>query len=199
LPSSDRDVESCPSTALRNGLNAVMFSFDGDPQSGIIALEDYSKYCYSLERSSGRILYQPKRDNVCDSSTAPTILRNPLVAFIVTSYSKDPTTVAALLPEHTIKALPLSVPSQTITDVAADLWVSKTARHHAFAMDEIRADNVKSVFNALNAPDANTEALRSTIESLPSANLAARVREVETAIALQLCSLAGISAADCQL
>ena len=56
LPSSDRDVESCPSTALRNGLNAVMFSFDGDAQPGIIALEDYGKYCYSLERSSGRIL-----------------------------------------------------------------------------------------------------------------------------------------------
>ena len=136
---------------------------------------------------------------MCASSTAPTILRNPLVAFIVTSYSKDPTAVAALLPAHTVKPLPLSVPSQTITDVAADFWASKTARHHSLAMDEIRADNVKSVFNALNAPGANTEALRSTIENLPSANMAARVREVETAIALQLCSLAGIPAADCQL
>jgi hypothetical protein len=39
LASRASAVRTCPSTTLRHGLHAVMFSYDGDPQPGMIALE----------------------------------------------------------------------------------------------------------------------------------------------------------------
>jgi hypothetical protein len=197
LPSSDEDVRNCPLGGLREGLNAIMFSYPGSPQEGVIALAEYSKYCYELERASKRILYRPKKADSCDPQAPTAILRNPMVAFLVSKWSKNP---AATTPADVLKGMTLArTPEQqriSITSGIADLAVGRASRTDQGALD-VRGINVQSILDTLNRGNS-ADALRAATERLGDGNSPARVREAETAISLQFCSVAGITASDCQ-
>lgn len=196
LPSSAEDVRDCPIAGLREGINAIMFSYAGLPEEGIIPLSDYSKYCYELESTSRRILYRPKKGDACDSQAPSAVLRNPLVAFVVSKWSKNPaaTTAAAVLQE--IK--PAQRPQQqglSITKGSADLVLSRLSRTDEAAAD-VKGVNVKTILDILNAGNLPDDARSAS--TLGDVNAPARVREAETAVNLHLCSLAGIAAFECQ-
>jgi hypothetical protein len=197
LPSSDEDVQNCPLTGLREGINAVMFSYSGDPQDGVLPLEDYSKYCYFFESASARILYRPKKNNACDMNGEPTILRNPLVAFLVARWSKSPASARPVVMLPGLNPLELSQRQPTLTDTAVDLAVNRLAKTYEEDI-KLKSANVKKIFEAINSREAKTASLQSVIENLHSANPATRVLETEAAVSLHLCSIAGIPAVECQ-
>src|SRR5262249_38406171 len=96
LPSSAEDVQHCPAQGLRQGINAVMFSHAGLIRDGFIPLGDYNRYCYEFDAVTGRILFRPKKPSGCDAQVPSTILRNPLVAFVVSRWSKNPGATSSL-------------------------------------------------------------------------------------------------------
>jgi len=196
LPSSVEDVRQCPGQGLREGINAVMFSHPGSTQDGFITLGDYTRYCYHFDAVAARILFRPKKPEGCDLQAPATPLRNPLVAFVVSRWSKNPAGTSSVAAVSSINPAMASPHGSSSISTSADLAVSKLNRGDAAAAD-VRSDNVRKILNVLNG-GASTSDLRTTVESLGQTTNPARVREAETAINLHLCSLAGISPVECQ-
>ncbi|WP_155710207.1 hypothetical protein [Burkholderia stagnalis] len=65
----------CPPTALREGVQAVIFDYDGKPSNDMIRVADADKYCFWYSVPSGRIAFNPKMPH----NVQPRRRRAPLI------------------------------------------------------------------------------------------------------------------------
>lgn len=203
LASSAADLSECENTTnspwlnpiLREGIVAVMWDYDGKPEDGFVRVSDVDKFCY-YPTASKRISYAPKVNGACPEEAPSKFLNNPLVAFVVNQYSKDPNTVKSF----DVNPIHKSMAQLTLTYATAEAVVQK-----AFAVDDtgewMNSKMMKKYFDSITEGNLQTvfdrEMGKTDQASFPMVSPGVSVREVETAIAIHRCGLVGISANDC--
>jgi len=199
LPSTDEDVKNCPPTGLREGPNAIMFEYP-ESGAGILRVDETSNYCFYYDQPSSRIVYRKKSANLCNLNDPPTILKNPLVAFIVSKWSKSPTATSLDIVLGNVRTDAQALPSakwMKITDSDTKLALGRRVASTRMTDLKTESENVKTVFRGLNNPGDWTTVQTKFFTPDASTSTAARVIEAETAINLYYCALVGINAAAC--
>lgn len=174
---------------------AVMWDYAGKPEDGFVRVSDVDKFCY-YPTASKRISYAPKVNGTCPEEVPSKFLNNPLIAFVVNQYSKDPRTVKSF----DVNPIHKSMAQQALTYATAEAVVQK-----AFAVDDtggwMNSKTMKKYFDAITEGNLQTvfdrEVEKKYQANRPMVQSGVSVREVETAIAIHRCGLVGISANDC--
>jgi hypothetical protein len=183
--------KNCPSTALREGVQAVAFDYDGTPDDSIIAMADSAKYCYWYNSVSSRIVFVPMPTGGC-STMAPQNakqLNNPLVAFLV---SKWPSPKApAPSAQQVVGDNKPSPVTGVVAQNAFTSFISRTAQQGTVIAGNMDPSRVKALFDALTEKPLDS--------SVPLASLVSQsnAQEAATALALKHCLIVGIAPKDC--
>jgi hypothetical protein len=191
LASTDEDVGACPATALRNGIHAAIFSGDSS-EEGVISVSDASKYCYFIEPTSGQIMYDVKSSSGCSVAISHKPLRNPLVAFFATRWSKPgaQTNLSSVVGLFNGGKIEQRGPGLTRSNV--ELALSKVRQTYGTAAS---TENVIEIDRALRS--SSPERMSNLAQAEKSAG-AEQIRAAETTLSLYLCGVAGVSLALCQ-
>jgi hypothetical protein len=197
LASSDEDVRNCPATGLREGINAVVFEHSGSGE-GVLRLDDLRSHCYYFDEATSRMVYRRKANGTCSKDQRATVLRNPLVAFLVGKWSRSPAStnpVAALRGAKPVAPERQESGVGRVTDAGARLALNKHTRIGDLG-EKLESANVKAIVDALSRQGAENS-LETTLSGFDNTSPAARVIEAETALNLHVCALAGVSAGEC--
>src|SRR5260370_14574702 len=155
LPTDDSQASdaNCPAQALRDGVQAVMFDYEGAMDDSMISSADSSKYCYWYVANSSRIVFsgRPPRNADCASSppsgTKP--LNNPLVAFIVPPWPAPgvatPSAADIVATNHP------SPTSNNVTQTAINSLANLSLNDTASVTHGIDPKKVKGIFDTLTA------------------------------------------------
>jgi hypothetical protein len=187
----DQAGAKCPPQALRDGVQAVLFDYEGKPDDGMIKADESAKYCYWFNPGSNRIVYslRPVGGAAC-AGTAPNganQLNNPLVAFLVSSWP------APGVPQpQKLGTVPRATPTtKTLMKPMINSYVEKT-RERSVGMQDIESAKVQTLFNALTE---KTNLEKKEYQDLISQ---AKAGDLAMALALKRCLIVGISPLHCE-
>lgn len=181
----------CPSNALREGVQAVVFDYDGKPSSDMISIKDIDKYCFWYSAPTSRVMYKTK-----DAAQCPTTLPdgaknlgNPLVAFIVSAWAL-PSANAKPPAEIANSQTPSNV--GTILNEASIATFATTAKTQSPVNLGLNPAIVKDLFNGF------TQSKTSASQRLGQALKKATPADVSAALALKRCAIVGVPPTECQ-
>ena len=226
LASNAEEVKSCPQTALRTGTLAVIFSYAGTGD-GVLDINRANEFCYTYNEIVGRVeMRARKADKTCDPKGDAKFVRNPLVALLVNTYSIDPARVdpAAVVPlrasfdvwsiERNSAKEWSSASNNTFNNVLQSNVAAVTANRSTLAsrpgtagplalpgpvatsaFADVAAENVRITGQRLQSA-AGYQELNGALRAYKIGD-AARVVELETAVALSRCAVVGIGPKDC--
>lgn len=204
LASSNTDIANCEKQRnsswrypiLRDGIIAVMWDHDGKPEDGFVHVNSVDKYCF-YPTTTRQIAFAAKANDTCPPAAQAKPLYNPLIAFAVDKWARQPTTV------NSFNVGPLDganfKPALSFSSAAAVVRKEQTMVDFHGNTSEgtklMRPKSVKTYFDAINTDSLRSGMTLASVNNTPEK--AATVREIETAIALHRCGLLGISPNDC--
>jgi hypothetical protein len=192
LASNEEQVKSCPRQALREGVQAVIFDYDGTLDRQMIKAEESANYCFWYVSGTSRILFssRPAGGSACAASPPGESkqLNNPLVAFLVSPWPVAGTSAAS--PSAVTSANKAS-PVDAKVAVGAIEQFAVASQRVLPAGTSLSGGKVAAVFNAATAKTSSTTGFAASVAE-------ANPDEVAAALALKRCALVGISASACE-
>ncbi len=184
---------ACPRGALRAGVQAVVFDYEGTPAPDMIRVSDADQYCYWYDTSKNRIMFRAQQGAACPSTRPADAqgLGNPLVAFIVSPWpsSDAPLPAAAALDGQKPSPVKFQPTAASIDGFAA---IIKTHGPATAAMSGLNASTIKDLYAGL------TQTKPTATPVLDHALAAATSTDLAAALALKRCAIVGIQPQDCR-
>lgn len=182
---------TCSSTGLREGVQAVVFDYDGKPSEAMIHVADADKYCFWYSAPSSRVMFKAKNAGQC-ATTSPVdakSLENPLVAFIVSAWT---------LPGENSRPGADVAHGQTPSKVAASPSDASIAAFAAKSSSESPGNLAINTAIVAKLFSAFTKSETTVSKHLDQALKEATPMEVSAALALKRCAIVGIPTTECQ-
>jgi hypothetical protein len=181
---------ACPSTALREGVQAVVFDYDGKSSSDMISVVDVGKYCFWYSAPSRRVMFKTRDSAQCPATLPEDAknLGNPLVAFIVSAWAL-PSANAKPPAEVANSQTPSNI--GTILSEASIATFARTAKVQSPANLALNPAIVKDLFSGF------TQSKTSVSQRLDQALKKATPADVSAALALKRCAIVGVPPAEC--
>ncbi|WP_148669148.1 hypothetical protein [Burkholderia pyrrocinia] len=181
---------TCPSTALREGVQAVVFDYKGKLSDDMISIADTRKYCFWYNAPTSNIVFKARNAAQCPATMPEDAksLGNPLVVFTVSAWAlpnanaKPPAEMANNQTPSNVGAIP--------SDASIANFVTTTKAHSPVNFS-INPEIVKDLFS--NFTQAKTSASQRFDQALKNATPA----DVSAALALKRCAIVGVPPAEC--
>ncbi|MHA6829844.1 hypothetical protein [Ralstonia pseudosolanacearum] len=182
---------ACPPTALREGVQAVIFDYDGKLSDDMIRVADADKYCFWYSTPTSRIVFKTKGATQCPTTLPADAqnLGNPLVAFIVSAWPLPGTNAKS--PADVKSSQTPSKVDTTLTEASIATFTTKSRVQAptALAFNPAIIKDLFAGFTQSNAPAS---------QRLDQALKAATSADVSAALALKRCAIVGIHPKECQ-